>query len=125
VLSVREYCVNGLHRLWKGCGLCREKGRFCCESGAPRKMRWAHFAGARFQKLVMEDLAQHVRLNFIELPDGGFQSGSSVERGPDEQFMQTKGCMADEDLSVLELVRVVEKIHLDLRRVALGGFERL
>ena len=28
---------------------------------------------------VMEDLTQHLRLDLIELLDGGFQSGTSVE----------------------------------------------
>jgi len=35
-------------------------------------------------KSAMEDLIQHLGLHLVELLDGGFQSGASIERGADE-----------------------------------------
>ena len=84
-----------------------KKGDFAAKEVRPAKT-FQRISRGRGWRLVMEDLAQHVGLNFVELLDGGFQSRSSIERGPDEQFVQTKCCMTDEDLGLLEFVRVVQ-----------------
>ena len=73
----------------------------------------------------MENLQHHLRLHVVELPDGVFEGGPVIHRHSGEELVQAEGSMADQDLGILQLARIVQQAHLDLGSIALRGFERL